>query len=51
MRALRTFRVDSAFPLVTLACSQQLELVSRVKPNIREFYCWYDDIIDGEVKG
>ena len=34
VRALRTFKVDSAFPLVTLACSPKLKLVSRVRPSI-----------------
>ena len=34
VRALRTFIVDSAFPLVTLACSPKLKLVSRVRPRI-----------------
>src|SRR5678815_1568590 len=34
VRALRTFKVDSTFPLVTLACSPKLKLVSRVRPKI-----------------
>ena len=52
VRALRTFIADSAFPLLTLACSPKLKLVSRVRPRILGcFTVGMMIIIDGEVKG